>query len=192
MDVPTDFPSQYAPVPGHPTILLDSSPPPRTLSSLLAPLHFVISQIRTALTGIVPKPLIPNSLRLIWYLHNGKEHARDYDLFQSSVVGENYDILCEHEEVRRVVIMGYSNQNPWAEGCKEMDAKLRRMKAEARRAKIAQEKSERNGKGAEERDTTYHGDNKTRISVDGDNLFDRAESRENEGESRGLLGDYTP
>lgn len=99
---------------------------------------------------------------------------RDYELFQAPVVGENYDILCEHEEVRRVVVMGYSNQNPWAGGCGEMDAELRKMKAEARRARIAQEKSERSGKGAAKSETSYNGDSKPRYSIDSDDLSDRA------------------
>jgi hypothetical protein len=41
---------------------------------------------------------------------------KDYELHQFALVRENFDVLLALPEVRRVVIMGYSGQNPYVLG----------------------------------------------------------------------------
>jgi hypothetical protein len=41
---------------------------------------------------------------------------KDYELHQYALVRENFDVLLAMPEVRRVVIMGYSGQNPYMVG----------------------------------------------------------------------------
>ena len=41
---------------------------------------------------------------------------KDYELHQYMLVRENFDVLLAMPEVRRVVIMGYSGQNPYVVG----------------------------------------------------------------------------
>jgi len=83
-------------------------------------------------------------------------------------VGEYYDFLRGHEEVRRVVVIGYSGQNPWAENRGEKDAKWREIEAEVRRARIAKAKLKRKGDGSGKSNTCYEGDVKARTSFDVD------------------------
>lgn len=95
----------------------------------------------------MPKPLLAGSLRIIWYMDNGKEGMKDYELHQSALVRENYEMLCSHPDVRRVLVRGYSGQNPWVLNSKGLDSELRKMKNEARRARAAQDKIEKKGAG---------------------------------------------
>jgi len=130
---------------GKPTTFLDTHPSEQNSSYLVSGLSYLRGQLYTAFTGIVPKPLVPGSLRIIWYTDKGKEGMKDYELHQATLVRENYEMLCAHPDVRRVVVMGYSGQNPWVLGDRAMEGELKKMKAEARRARAAQEKTEREG-----------------------------------------------
>jgi hypothetical protein len=130
---------------GTPTTFLDTHPSEQTSSYLVSGLSYLRGQLYTAFTGIVPKPLVPGSLRIIWYTDKGKEGMKDYELHQATLVRENYEMLCAHPDVWRVVVMGYSGQNPWVLGDRGMEGELKKMKAEARRARAAQEKTEREG-----------------------------------------------
>ncbi|TVY82282.1 hypothetical protein LSUE1_G001908, partial [Lachnellula suecica] len=98
---------------GTPTTFLDSFPQAENNGYLYSGISFLKSQLHTAWTGIVPKPLLPGSLRIIWYTDTDKEGMRDYELYEAALVMENYDMLCGLPDVRRVVVMGFSGQNPW-------------------------------------------------------------------------------
>lgn len=130
---------------GTPTTFLDSHPTEQNTSYVVAGLSFLRGQLYTAWTGIVPKPLLAGSLRIIWYTDKGKEGMKDYELHQATLVRENYEMLCSHPDVRRVLVMGYSGQNPWVLNSKGLDSELRKMKNEARRARAAQDKMDRKG-----------------------------------------------
>lgn len=132
---------------GTPTTFLDSHPTEQNTSYIVSGLSFLRGQLYTAWTGIVPKPLLAGSLRIIWYMDNGKEGMKDYELHQSALVRENYEMLCSHPDVRRVLVRGYSGQNPWVLNSKGLDSELRKMKNEARRARAAQDKIEKKGAG---------------------------------------------
>ncbi|TVY49118.1 hypothetical protein LOCC1_G001215 [Lachnellula occidentalis] len=132
---------------GVPTTFLDSHPTEQNTSYVVAGLSFLRGQLYTAWTGIVPKPLLAGSLRIIWYTDKGKEGMKDYELHQATLVRENYEMLCSHPDVRRVLVMGYSGQNPWVLNSKGLESELRKMKNEARRARAAQDKIEGKGRG---------------------------------------------
>ena len=70
----------------------------------------------SAFTGQVPKFHEPGKLRLIWWTTEDAEGMKDYELHQYMMVRENFDVLLALPEVRRVVVMGYSGQNPYVMG----------------------------------------------------------------------------
>lgn len=97
---------------GHLTIFFDSHPEEQEgyLHSYWTSLK---STLHIAFTGIVPKYHGPGTLRLIWHTHDGNQGLKDYGLHEYLIVRENFDVLLEMEEVRRVLVTGYSGQNPF-------------------------------------------------------------------------------
>lgn len=114
--------------------------------------------LKIAITGQVPKFLNPGTLRIIWYTYDGNEGLKDYELHEYALVRDNFDVLLKLDEVRRVVIMGYSGQNPYILGDggrnpwqDRFEREFKRMGVEGRQARLAQEKTE-HGMGKEERE----------------------------------------
>jgi hypothetical protein len=134
---------------GSPTIFFDSHPEEQE-SYLYSYWSSFKATLKIAVTGQVPRFLNPGTLRIIWYTHDGNEGMKDYELHEYALVRENFDVLLGLDEVRRVVVMGYSGQNPYilgAGGRNPWQDKFRRefqkMDREAREAKEAQETVER-------------------------------------------------
>lgn len=76
-------------------------------SSLKATLHI-------AMTGIVPKFHPFGTLRIQWWTHDNNEGMKDYALHEYVLVKQNFDLLANMgDEVRRVVVKGWSGQNPY-------------------------------------------------------------------------------
>jgi hypothetical protein len=97
---------------GTPTIFFDSHPEEQE-SYLYSYWSSLKSTLHIAFTGIVPKYHGPGTLRIIWYTHDGNQGMKDYGLHEYVQVRDNFDVLLALDEVRRVVIMGYSGQNPY-------------------------------------------------------------------------------
>jgi hypothetical protein len=100
---------------GSPSILFDSHPEEQDsyLGSYWTSLK---SQLHTAFWGDVPKFHPPGKLRIVWYTHDGSQGLKDYDLHQYVHVRDNFDVLLDRPEIHRVIIMGYSGQNPYVRG----------------------------------------------------------------------------
>jgi len=142
---------------GTPTIFFDSHPEEQE-SSLYSYWSSLKSTLKIAWTGKVPKFLNPGTLRIIWHTQDGSEGMKDYELHEYALVRDNFDVLLKLDEVRRVVIMGYSGQNPYlmsAGGRNPWQDKFRReFKKVEREAKDAREEQERveNGITREQRE----------------------------------------
>jgi hypothetical protein len=135
---------------GTPTIFFDSHPSEQEsyLSSYWSSFK---STLKIAWTGQVPKFLSPGTLRIIWYTHDGSEGMKDYELHEYAQVRDSFDMLLGLDEVRRVLVMGYSGQNPYVMGPggrnpwqDKFRREFRRVEMEAREAKLAQETVGRN------------------------------------------------
>lgn len=134
---------------GTPTIFFDSHPEEQE-SYLYSYWSSFKSSLKIAWTGQVPKFLNPGTLRIIWYTQDGNEGMKDYELHEYALVRNNFDVLLKLDEVRRVVIMGYSGQNPYVMGAggrnpwqDKFRREFRKVEREAREAKLAQELTER-------------------------------------------------
>ena len=134
---------------GTPTIFFDSHPSEQE-SYLYSYWSSLKSNLKIAWTGVVPKFLNPGTLRIIWYTHDGSEGMKDYELHEYALVRDNFDVLLKLDEVRRVVIMGYSGQNPYVMGPggrnpfqDKFQRDLKRAMREAKDARADQEKIER-------------------------------------------------
>ncbi|KAH8762883.1 hypothetical protein F5882DRAFT_24058 [Hyaloscypha sp. PMI_1271] len=134
---------------GSPTIFFDSHPEEQE-SYLYSYWSSLKSNLKIAFTGEVPKFHSPGKLRIIWWTHDGNQGLKDYELHEYEQVRANFDILLNMPEIRRVVIQGYSGQNPYVlvNGTNPWQEKFRRMEREARRAKALQKKAE--GKGGQD------------------------------------------
>lgn len=97
---------------GQLTIFFDSHPEEQE-GYLYSYWSSLKSQLHIALTGIVPKYHGPGTLRIIWYTQDGNQGMKDYGLHEYAQVRDNFDVLLDLPEVRRVLIMGYSGQNPY-------------------------------------------------------------------------------
>jgi hypothetical protein len=142
---------------GSPTIFFDSHPEEQE-SYLYSYWSSLKLQLKIAYTGKVPKFLNPGQLRIIWYTHDGNEGLKDYELHEYKLVRDNFDVLLALPEVRRVVIMGYSGQNPYVLGAggrnpwqDRFDREFKKMEKEGKQAHLAQEKME-HSVGKEERE----------------------------------------
>lgn len=66
------------------------------------------------MTGIVPKFHPYGTLRIQWWTHDNNEGMKDYALHEYVLVKQNFDLLADMgDEVRRVVVKGWSGQNPY-------------------------------------------------------------------------------
>jgi hypothetical protein len=128
---------------GSPVIFFDSHPDEQE-SYLYSYWSSLKSNLKIAFTGEVPKFHSPGKLRIIWYTGDGNRGEKDYDLHEYQQVRTNFDVLLNMPEIRRVVVMGYSGQNPYilVNGTNPWQEKFRRMDKEGRRAKFLQEKAE--------------------------------------------------
>jgi hypothetical protein len=128
---------------GSPVIFFDSRPDEQE-SYLYSYWSSLKSNLKTAFTGEVPKFHSPGKLRIIWYTKDGNRGEKDYDLHEYQQVRTNFDVLLNMPEIRRVVVMGYSGQNPYllVNGTNPWQEKFRRMDKEGRRAKVLREKAE--------------------------------------------------
>jgi hypothetical protein len=132
---------------GFPAIFFDSHPDEQE-SYLYSYWSSLKTSLKIAYTGRVPKPLLPGTLRITWYTIDGNEGQKDYELHEYAIVRKNFDVLLALEEVRRVVITGFSGQNPYimTQGRNPWQDKftrqLRNMEREAKEARRGQEKTE--------------------------------------------------
>jgi hypothetical protein len=69
---------------------------------------------------------------------------KEYELHQFALVRDNFDVLLAMPEVRRVIIMGYSGQNPYVLGDRGTNPWAEKFGRDWKRLK-----SERNARGAE-------------------------------------------
>ncbi|KAK3064376.1 hypothetical protein LTS18_007719 [Coniosporium uncinatum] len=113
-------------------------------------LYSIYSHFKTALhgawTGDVEKPLLPGSLRLVYFTTDNEKGFRDYELHQYARVRADWETLRTIPEVRRCYVTGFSGQNPyvwsasgskiWTEQEKIVQSELRK---QARRAKARAE-----------------------------------------------------
>jgi hypothetical protein len=131
---------------GSPTIFLDSHPAEQE-SYLYSYWSSLKSSLKIAFTGEVPPFLNPGTLRLTWWMRDGTQGIKDYDLHEYAQVRDNFDVLLNMPEIRRVLITGYAGQNPYilVNGTNPWQDKFRRMDKEAKRAKVFQETAERKG-----------------------------------------------
>ncbi|KAG0648479.1 hypothetical protein D0Z07_5489 [Hyphodiscus hymeniophilus] len=134
---------------GSQTIFFDSHPEEQE-SYLYSYWSSFKSSLKIAWTGQVPKFLNPGTLRIIWYTQDGSEGMKDYELHEYALVRDNFDVLLRLDEVRRVVIMGYSGQNPYVLGVggrnpfqDKFQRDLKRAQREARHAKLSQAVTEK-------------------------------------------------
>ena len=146
---------------GTPIILFDSHPSEQE-SYLTSYWTSFKSTMKTAFTGDVPKFHNPGTLRVIWFCNDGAKGIKDYELHEYMKVRDSFDSLLELPEVRRVVIMGYSGQNPyvlqgregggkWNDKADKLESEMERMKAEAWKAREEQRLTA-TGKGERERE----------------------------------------
>jgi hypothetical protein len=135
---------------GTPVIFFDSHPDEQE-SYLYSYWSSLKSTLRTAWTGDVPKFHHPGTLRVIWWTHDGSQGMKDFELHDYILVREKFDVLLDLEDVRRVVVMGYSGQNPyvrnqgmagWGERKGQLEKEKEKMEEEARRAREAKEREE--------------------------------------------------
>jgi hypothetical protein len=133
---------------GSPTIFFDSHPEEQE-SYLYSYWTSFKSTLKIAWTGKVPKFLNPGTLRIIWYTQDGNEGFKDYELHEYAIVRDNFDVLLKLDEVRRVVVMGYSGQNPYVMGAggrnpwqDKFRREFKKMDREGKEARLAQENME--------------------------------------------------
>jgi hypothetical protein len=123
--------------PGSPTIFLDSHPSEQD-SYLYSYWSSLKEQLYIAWSGDAPKFHKPGRLRIIWYTHDGYRGFKDYELYEFALVRKNFDALLDLDEVRRVVIMGYSEQNPYTIGPDGRNSLADRLEKNSRKVKLAE------------------------------------------------------
>jgi hypothetical protein len=87
----------------------------------------------------------PGTLRLTWTTTSGTSGLKDYELHEYAQVRDNFDVLLKLPEVRRVMIMGYSGQNPYIlgeSGRNPWVEKFSRMEREKRRTERGNRKAD--------------------------------------------------
>lgn len=180
---------------GAPVIFFDSHPDEQE-SYLYSYWSSLKSNLRIAFTGDVPKFHSPGKLRIIWYTKDGNRGEKDYDLHEYQQVRTNFDILLDMPEIRRVIVMGYSGQNPYflVNGTNPWQERFRRMDREARRAKIFQEKAEGKRPGDRKADMNkelgesgrsgIEKDGRTGILVDIENVIEQNDKAEDQRRRR--------
>lgn len=148
----------------------------------------------SAFTGVVPKFHEPGKLRIIWWTQEGNEGMKDYELHQYALVRDNFDVLLALPEVRRVVIMGYSGQNPYVLGDRGTNPWAEKFGREWKRTKRQQRVTE--GELAGERmDASKEGREGRLVDIDAvieqsDEMEEQARRRDDERiahENEGLL-----
>jgi len=97
----------------NPVIFEDSNPEQQD-SYVYSYITSLRGSLHTAMTGIVPKFHEPGKLRLVWWLLSGTEGSKDYELRQYMECYDDFQKLRLLPEVKRVCIMGYAGQNPYA------------------------------------------------------------------------------
>ncbi|KAL3424142.1 hypothetical protein PVAG01_03423 [Phlyctema vagabunda] len=144
---------------GNPVIFFDSHPEEQE-GYLYSYWSSLVSTLKIAWTGDVPKQLMPGKLRMVWWTTEGTQGVKDYELHQYELVRNNFDGLLALPEVRRCLITGYSGQNPfvmssnpWADADKKF-----------KRDKKAQE--ERNQKQAQRLDDSKEGRQGTLVDIE--------------------------
>jgi len=82
---------------------------------------------------------------------------KDYELHEYALVRRNFDVLLELDEVRRVVVIGYSGQNPYVLGAggrnpfqDRFARELKKANRDAKHAKLEQKKMEKGPSVAQE------------------------------------------
>jgi hypothetical protein len=133
---------------GSPIIYFDSHPEEQAQSYLYSGLSWLGSQLHIAFTGQVPRPHLPGNLRVIWYMTDGNQGLKDYQLHEYVQVRENFNELLKMDEIRRVVIMGYPSENPYtieaggkkSKLAKQLDKKMQRIREDRREVKKNMEK----------------------------------------------------
>ncbi|CAG8979899.1 hypothetical protein HYALB_00011263 [Hymenoscyphus albidus] len=100
---------------GKPTILFDSHPEKQE-GYAYSYYSALKSSLYTAFTGDVPKHHNPGKLRIEWWTNDKKKGLRDYDLHEHELVRKAFYELDGMKEVERVVVLGYSGQNPYLIG----------------------------------------------------------------------------
>jgi hypothetical protein len=145
---------------GSPTIFFDSHPSEQE-SYLYSYWSSLKSTLRIALTGEVPKFHHPGTLRIIWYTHDGNVGMKDYELHEHAQVRDNFDLLLGMEEVRRVVVWGYSGQNPYVIGSEGRNPWVDRAEKEKR-----QKREEKEEKNKETMDNSKEGRTGTLVDIE--------------------------
>jgi hypothetical protein len=139
---------------GKPTIFFDSHPNEQEsyVGSYWSSLKSTLS---TAWTGDVEKFHEAGTLRVVWYTVQGQKGIRDFELSEYQMVREKYGILLDLPDVRRVLVIGYSGQNPylrdgsgWGEAKGKLQIEKDKMDAEAKRAR--ERKNRKDAKKIEE------------------------------------------
>lgn len=98
----------------------------------------------------MPKFHEPGKLRIIWWTQEGNEGMKDYEMHEYALVRDNFDALVALPEVRRVIVMGYSGQNPYVIGDRgrnpwreKFDRDLARIKKEQKRMEASSKTGEK-------------------------------------------------
>jgi hypothetical protein len=97
---------------GFPAIFFDSHPEEQA-SYLYSVYNYFKSTFHIAWTGQVPKPLEHGMLRLIFWTEDDTQGMKDFELHEYATVREAYEEALRLDEVRRVMVMGFSGQNPY-------------------------------------------------------------------------------
>ncbi|OCK77129.1 hypothetical protein K432DRAFT_304906 [Lepidopterella palustris CBS 459.81] len=97
---------------GSPVIFFDSHPEEQE-SYLYSYWSTLKTTFHIAWTGDVPRPLLPGTLRIVWWTIDGTEGLKDYELHQYRLVRATFDKMVSHPEIRRCFVTGYSSQNPY-------------------------------------------------------------------------------
>jgi hypothetical protein len=120
---------------GSPTIFFDSHPSEQE-SYLYSYWSSLKSQLHIAWSGDVPKFHAPSRLRIIWYTHDGNSGMKDYELHEFALVRKSFDAMLELDEVRRVVVMGYSKLDPYTVGAGGKNMLADRFEKESRKGRM--------------------------------------------------------
>jgi hypothetical protein len=128
---------------GSPVIFFDSHPEEQE-SYLYSYWTALKGTFHIAFTGIVPPFHHPGTIRIIWYTVDGNQGLKDYELHEYALVRKNFDVLLAMDEIHRVVVMGYSGQNPYilVNGRNPFVDRFQREGRRSRRAKMEQMKAE--------------------------------------------------
>ena len=84
---------------GSPAIFLDSHPDEQE-SYLYSYWSSLKSSLKIAFTGEVPPVLNPGTLRLTWWMRDGTQGIKDYDLHEYAQVRANFDTLLNMAEIQ--------------------------------------------------------------------------------------------